>query len=44
MEAEELLRLKHVTGFSKLFKDIEYQKAWKTKRQIQLEREYKNGH
>lgn len=42
MEAEELLRLKHVTGFSKLFKDIEYQKAWKTKRQIQLERDYKN--
>jgi ParB-like chromosome segregation protein Spo0J len=42
MEAEELLRLKHVTGFSKLFKDIEYQKAWKTKRQIQIERDYKN--
>ena len=43
MEAEELLRLKHVTGFSKLFKDIKYQKAWKTKRQILLEKEYKNG-
>jgi len=36
MEAEELLRLKHITGFSKLFEDVEYKKAWVTKRQIMI--------
>jgi ParB-like nuclease domain len=40
MEAEELLKLKHITGFSKLFKDKEYQKSWETKRQIELRRDY----
>lgn len=34
MQPEELLRLKHVTGFSKLFADVEYQRAWTNKRQI----------
>lgn len=34
MEAEELIRLKHLTGFSKLFEDVEYKKAWTTKKQI----------
>jgi len=43
MESEEIIRLKHITGFSKLFKDIEYRKAWKTKRQIVLEKEYINN-
>jgi ParB-like chromosome segregation protein Spo0J len=36
MEPEEILKLKHITGFSKLFKDAEYNKAWETKRQIKL--------
>ena len=36
MEPEELLRLKHVTGFSKLFADTEYRKSWETKAQIKL--------
>ena len=40
MEAEELLRLKHITGFSKLFKDKEYSKAWETKRQILLRKNH----
>ena len=40
MEAEELLRLKHITGFSKLFADTEYKRSWVTKRQIKLKREY----
>lgn len=40
MEAEELLRLKHITGFSKLFKNIEYKKAWETKNQILLRKKY----
>ena len=42
MEPEEILKLKHITGFSKLFKDQEYNKAWKTKRMLKLEKEYKN--
>lgn len=41
MEAEELLRLKHITGFSKLFEDFEYCKAWKTKHQLMIEKNYK---
>jgi hypothetical protein len=41
MEPEELLRLKHITGFSKLFENHEYRKAWKTRNQIRIEREYK---
>jgi len=36
MEPEEILKLKHITGFSKLFKDVEYNKAWESKRQIKL--------
>lgn len=40
MEAEELLRLKHITGFSKLFKNKEYRKAWETKNQIKLRKQY----
>lgn len=39
MEPEELLRLKHITGFSKLFEDAEYRKAWTTRRQIMLRKE-----
>jgi hypothetical protein len=33
---EELLRLKHVTGFSKLFENAEYSRAWETKRQVTI--------
>ena len=38
MEPDELLRLKHITGFSKLFEDVEYNKAWTTKHQILLKK------
>lgn len=41
MEPEELLRLKHITGFSKLFENTEYRKSWTTKAQILLEKEKK---
>lgn len=41
MEPEELIRLKHITGFSKLFKDSEYKRSWETKKQILLKKEYK---
>lgn len=40
MEAEELLRLKHITGFAKLFENVEYSKAWETRRQIRIRRDY----
>ena len=36
MEPEELLRIKHITGFSKLYKDQAYNRAWMTKNQIRL--------
>ena len=42
MEPEELLRLKHITGFSKLFDNIEYRKSWQSKRQIKLKEEYQD--
>ena len=38
MSADELLRLKHITGFSKLFANAEYNKAWTTKHQILLKK------
>jgi hypothetical protein len=38
MEPEELLKLKHITGFSKLFKDKEFTNAWKSKEMIQIEK------
>lgn len=34
MEPDELHRLKHITGFSKLFADRDYNQAWLTKNQI----------
>lgn len=43
MEAEEIVRLKHITGFSKLFENAEYSREWKTKRMIKESREYKEG-
>jgi ParB-like chromosome segregation protein Spo0J len=43
MEPEELLKLKHITGFSKLFTDTEYKKSWKTKRQILIEKEFREN-
>jgi len=41
MTSEELLKLKHITGFSKLFEDATYNKAWETKNQILRRKEYK---
>ena len=41
MEPEEILKLKHITGFSKLFKDVEYNKSWQTKRMIKIKQEKK---
>jgi len=43
MEAEELLKLKYITGFAKLYADTEYSKAWKTKNMILIERNERNA-
>jgi ParB-like chromosome segregation protein Spo0J len=40
MEPEELLRLKHITGFSKLFENTEYSKSWESRNQILLRKKY----
>lgn len=38
MEPGELLRLKHITGFSALFENVEYSKAWKSRTMIREEK------
>lgn len=43
MEEGELMRLKHVTGFSKLFENVEYKQAWMTKKQILIRKAYKDA-
>ncbi len=40
VEVDELVRLKHVTGFSKLFENTNYKRSWETKRQIELKHAY----
>jgi len=40
MSAEEILKLKHVTGFSKLFEETEYRQAWETARMIRLRKDF----
>ena len=40
MEPEELLRLKHITGFSKLFAKTKYRQAWTTRNQIKYASEH----
>jgi ParB-like chromosome segregation protein Spo0J len=43
MSPDELLRLKHITGFSKLFAESEYNRAWMSRSQILLEKKEKNA-
>ena len=43
LENEELVRLKYVTGFAKLFENTEYKKAWKTRKMMKIEKEFKDG-
>ncbi len=40
MSPEELIRMKHITGFSKLFADTKYNRAWVTDRQIRIRKDY----
>ena len=41
MQPEEVLKLKHITGFSKLFQDTEYKKAWEETNQLKLRKKYR---
>lgn len=43
MGPEEILRLKHITGFSKLFANTEYRKAWVTGRQVRIAKAFKDA-
>jgi hypothetical protein len=44
LEAEELAKLKHITGFSKLFENQEYKRAWESKQQIEARKAWiENG-
>ena len=40
LEAEELARLKYVTGFAKLFENVKYGQAWETHKQIKIRKDY----
>ena len=44
LEKEELVRLKHITGFAKLFADTEYGKAWESDKMIKIKADYKKEH
>jgi ParB-like nuclease domain len=43
LEPEELARLKYVTGFAKLFANVEYSKSWETVRQTKIRKDYQEG-
>ena len=40
MEVDELMRLKYVTGFAKLFENIEYSQSWETRSQLRLKKKH----
>ena len=42
MQPEEILKLKHITGFSKLFQDTQYKQSWETLNQLRLKKVYKD--
>jgi hypothetical protein len=44
LEAEELARLKHITGFAKLYADHRYGQAMLTDRQVRIKGEYHREH
>jgi len=44
MEPEEILKLKHITGFSKLFENVEYAQAWESRLQIRLRKAWQDLH
>jgi hypothetical protein len=43
LEPEELVRLKYVTGFAKLFNDVEYNQAYETDRQLKIKQDWRKA-
>jgi ParB-like chromosome segregation protein Spo0J len=43
LSAEEILKLKHITGFSKLFQDTQYNRAWQSDKQIKIRKQYEQN-
>jgi len=43
LEVDELSRLKHITGFSKLYAGKDFSHSWETTHQLDLKRKYKEG-
>lgn len=43
LDPTELIKLKHLSGFSKLFDDTEYNKAWVTKSQLLAKKQYEES-
>ena len=43
MEEIEVIKLKHISGFSKLFSDVEYSKEWKSENMVKLEKAEREG-
>lgn len=44
LEAEELARLKHITGYSKLYANVEFSKPMLTSAQMKAKADYKKAH
>ncbi len=42
MTVDELVRIKHVSGFSKLFENVEYQAAWESRKQLMHRKEWQD--
>jgi len=40
LDATELVKLKHITGYSKLYENVEYGKSWTTDYQIREKKKY----
>lgn len=45
MDAEELLKIKHISGFSNLFENVDYGPAWVTNEMLRIKKDFisKNG-
>jgi ParB-like chromosome segregation protein Spo0J len=43
LEPEELVRLKYVTGFAKLFSEVEYNQAYETDRQLKIKQDWRKA-
>jgi hypothetical protein len=44
LSGDELTRLKYVSGFAKLYENVEYRRAWETRRMIAQRQQYLREH